>query len=266
MKSEINLAFQKCKKENRPALLTYIVAGDNTKKRSLEILKSISEYADIVELGFAHNAPTADGPQIQNSSYRALKNGIKLKDVFQIVKNYKKSKDPKPCILMGYYQMVFRYGEKKFVKKCKQVGVNGIIIVDLPFPDNKSFSKLCKKNSITFVQLLSPTTSVKRMKKIIANSHDMVYYISMLSTTGGKLKVSPRKILENYNKIKKINKSKNTVIGFGITNKTIANFKKADGLVVGSALCKGISDSLKNRQNPVTKLNRMVKSLRYKIK
>ena len=265
MKSEINLAFEKCKKENRPALLTYTVAGDNTKKKSLEILKSISEYADILELGFAHNAPTADGPQIQNSSYRALKNGIKLKDVFQIVKNYKKSKNAKPCILMGYYQMVYRYGEKKFVKKCKQSGVNGLIIVDLPFPDNKEFSKLCKKNSITFVQLLSPTTSKERMRKIIASSHDMVYYISMLSTTGGKLKVSPRKILENYSKIKRISKSKNTVIGFGITNKTIAAFKKADGLVVGSALCKGISDSIKKRQNPVIKLNRMVKELKSKI-
>ena len=266
MKSQISLAFQKCKKENRPALLTYTVAGDNSKKKSLEILKSISHYADILEIGFPHNAPTADGPQIQNSSYRALKNGIKLKDVFQIVKNYKKSKNAKPCILMGYYQMVYRFGEKEFVKKCKQVGVNGLIIVDLPWPDNKEFSKLCKKNSITFVQLLSPTTSRERMKKIIASSHDMIYYISMLSTTGGKLKVSPKKILENYNKIKGINKSKNTVIGFGITNKTIASFKKADGLVVGSALCKGISDSIKNRQNPVTKLNKMVKSLRNKIK
>ena len=83
----------------------------------MEILKSISEHADIIELGFAHNAPTADGPQIQNSSYRALKNGIKLKDVFQIVKDYKKSKNAKPCILMGYYQMVFKYGEKKVYKK-----------------------------------------------------------------------------------------------------------------------------------------------------
>ena len=100
MKSQINLAFEKCKKENRPALLTYTVAGDNTKKKSLEFLKSISEYADILEICFPHNAPTADGTQIQNSSYRALKNGIKLKDVFQIVKNYKKSKNANPCILM----------------------------------------------------------------------------------------------------------------------------------------------------------------------
>ena len=93
----------------------------------------------------------------------------------------------------------------------------------------------------------------------------MVYYISMLSTTGGKLKVSPKKILEKYSKIKKINKSKNIVIGFGITSKTIASLKKADGLVVGSALCKEISKSLKNRQNPVTNVNKMVSRLKNKI-
>ena len=93
----------------------------------------------------------------------------------------------------------------------------------------------------------------------------MVYYISMLSTTGGKLKVSPKKILENYNKIKKINNSKNLVIGFGITVKTIAALKKADGLVVGSALCKEISNSLKNGQNPVTNVTDIVKKLRKKI-
>ena len=93
----------------------------------------------------------------------------------------------------------------------------------------------------------------------------MVYYISMLSTTGGKLKVSPKKILKNYNKVKKINKSKNLVIGFGITSKTIASLKKADGLVVGSALCKEISKSLKNRQNPVTNVNKMVSKLKSKI-
>ena len=265
MKSKIAEAFESCKKENRPALITYTVAGDNTKNNSLKILNKISKYADILECGFPHNTPIADGGQIQGSSHRALKNGIKLKDVFQIIKNYKKVKNAKPCILMGYYQMVYRYGERKFIKKCKQVGVSGLIIVDLPFPDNIQFAKLCKKNSITFIQLLSPTTSKERMKKIIASSHDMIYYISMLSTTGGKLKTSPNKILKNYFKIKKLSKTKNTVIGFGITEKTISSFKKADGLVVGSALCKGISDSLKKRQNPVIKLNKMVKKLKSRI-
>ena len=117
-----------------------------------------------------------------------------MKDVFQIVKKFKKNKNAKPVILMGYYNMIYQYGENQFLKKCKQVGVNGLIVVDLPWPDNKIFAKKCKKNSINFCQLIkSPTTSNYRMKKIINDSHEMIYYISMLSTTGGKLKVSPKK-------------------------------------------------------------------------
>ena len=155
----------------------------------------------------------------------------------------------------------------KFIKKCKQVGVNGLIVVDLCFPDNKVFAKKCKRNSICFVQLLSPTTSKKRMKQIINNSHEMIYYISMLSTTGGKLKVSPRKILKNYAKIKQIikNRKKNLVIGFGITSKNISSFKSSDGCVVGSEICKKISKSIKNKQNPVTNVSYMVKSLKKKL-
>ena len=263
--SPINLAFKKAKKEKRPALLTYTVAGDNNKNKSLEILKSISEYADICELGFPHNTPTADGGQIQTCSYRAIKNGIKINDVFQIVKKFKKNKKNKPIILMGYYNMIFQLGENQFINKCKNSGVNGIIVVDLPYPQNKKFAKKCKKKSINFIQLISPTTSLDRMKRIIKDSHEMIYYISMLSTTGGKLKVSSNQIFKNYKKIKKINKNKNCVIGFGITEKTISSLKRADGLVVGSALCKKITESIKKRQNPVTNVSNMVQKLRTKI-
>ena len=265
MKSKIAIAFEKCKKEKRAALITYTVAGDNTKSNSLKILNSISKHADILELGFPHNTPIADGGQIQGSSYRALKNGIKLKSVFQIVKKFKKSNPSKPLILMGYFNLIYQSGENNFLRNCKVSGVDGLIVVDLPYPENKNFSKKCKKKSINFIQLLSPTTSKDRMKKIIRDSHDMIYYISMLSTTGGKLKVSPRKILENYKKIKRININKNLVIGFGITNKTISSLKEADGLVVGSQLCKTITDSIKKRQNPVTKLDKLVYSLKNKI-
>ena len=204
MSSLINKAFQKARNEKRTALLTYTVAGDNTKKKSLEILKSISNYADICELGFPHNTPIADGGQIQTSAYRAIK--------------------------------------------------------------NKKFSIKCKKKKINFIQLVSPTTSNTRLKKIIKDSHDMIYYISMLSTTGGKLKVSPKKILERYSKIKNQNKSKNVVIGFGITEKTIKSLKKADGLVVGSQICKEISKSIEKRQNAVTNVTNIVKRLKNKIK
>ena len=88
--SQISLAFKNCKKEKKPALITFTVAGDNTKKNSLKILNSIAKHADILELGFPHNTPIADGGQIQTSSNRALKNGIKLKDIFQIVKEFKR--------------------------------------------------------------------------------------------------------------------------------------------------------------------------------
>lgn len=263
--SQISLAFKKCKKERRPALLTYTVAGDNTKKKSLEILNSISNHADICEIGFPHNTPIADGGQIQTSSYRAIKNGIKMKNVFEIVKMFKKNKNKKPAILMGYYNMIYQYGENKFLKQCKSVGVDGLIVVDLPWPENKSFAKKCKKYSVIFVQLLSPTTSLIRMKKIVKDAHDMIYFISTLSTTGGKLKASPREILKNYNKIKKIDKSKNLVIGFGITSKNIAEFKTADGCVVGSEICKKISESLEKRQNPVINVSNMVKKLKKRI-
>ncbi len=265
MSSLLKKAFLNAKKENRPALLTYTVAGDNTKKKSLEILKSISDYADICELGFPHNTPIADGGQIQTSAYRAIKNGIKINDVFSIAKNFKKSKKNTPIILMGYYNMIFQYNENKFLDKCKESKVDGLIVVDLPYPENKSFASRCKKNEVNFIQLVSPTTSQIRLKKIIKDSHDMVYYISMLSTTGGKLKVSPKKILKRYNKIKNQNKSKNVVIGFGITEKTIKSLKKADGLVVGSAICKEISKSIERRQNTVTNVTNIVKRLRNKI-
>ena len=266
MTSLLSQAFQNAKNENRPALLTYTVAGDNTKKKSIEILKSISNYADICELGFPHNTPIADGGQIQTSTYRAIKNGIKINDVFLIAKDFKKSKKNKPIILMGYYNMIFQFNENKFLDKCKNVKVDGLIVVDLPYPENKKFAVKCKKRGVNFIQLVSPTTSPLRLKKIIKDSHDMVYYISMLSTTGGKLKVSPKKIIERYKKIKNQNKSKNVVIGFGITEKTIKSLKKADGLVVGSAICKEISNSIRKRQNPVTNVTNIVKRLKNKIK
>ena len=114
-----------------------------------------------MNLGFHTILPIGDGGEIQTSSYRSIKNGIKMKDIFQIVKEYKKNKISKPVILMGYYNMIFQFGENNFLKKCKKAGVSGLIVVDLPWPENRKFAKKCKKKSITFVQLLSPTTSKK---------------------------------------------------------------------------------------------------------
>ena len=143
MISSISKAFNSAKKEGRPALLTYTVAGYNTKKNSLKILKSISKYADICELGFPHNTPIADGGQIQTCSYRAIKNGIKIKDVFKIVKDFKHSNFSKPVILMGYFNMVLQYGQNKFLNDCRKSKVDGLICLGRKI---KNLQKSVKKN------------------------------------------------------------------------------------------------------------------------
>ena len=131
MLNPISVAFKKARTENRPALLTYTVAGDSSKKQSLNILKSISKNADILELGVPHNTPVADGSQIQTSAYRAIKKGIKINDIFRIVRDFKKFDKNKPIILMGYYNMIFQYGDNNFLNKCKNSGVNGLSLIHI---------------------------------------------------------------------------------------------------------------------------------------
>ena len=166
---------------------------------------------------------------------------------------------------MTYYNMILQFGPDNFVNECQRTKVSGIICVDLPWPENKGFAEKCKNNSISFIQLVAPTTSKERLNKIIKDSHEMIYYISMLSTTGGDLKSSPEEILKNYNDVKNIDPSKKYVIGFGITENTISELKSADGLVVGSELCKEITKSIKSGQNPVTNVANMIVKLKNKI-
>ena len=262
----IQETFLHLEKLKKKALVGYIVSGDPDVPSTFNAMQlMVKGGVHVIELGIAFSDPMADGPVIQRASERALAQKTNTDDVFNIVKDFRGKDKVTPIILMGYYNMIYQYGDNNFINICKKVGVDGLIVVDLPYPENKEFAKKCKKKGISFIQLVSPTTSPNRMKKIIKDSHDMVYYISMLSTTGGKLKVSPKKILERYSKIKKLNKNKNIVIGFGITEKTIASLRKADGLVVGSALCKEISNSIKKRQNPVTNVTNIVLKLRKKI-
>ena len=114
---KICIAFKNCKGK-RTALITYTVAGDNTKSNSLKILNAISKHADILELGFPHNTPIADGGQIQGN-HRALRSGIKLNDVFNIVKKFKVYNPNKPLIMMGYFNLIYQSGENKFLKTAK---------------------------------------------------------------------------------------------------------------------------------------------------
>ena len=261
----ITKAFEKAEKEGRPALISYTVIGDPSKEVSLEILKSISKSVDIAEFGISHNCPIGDGIAIQDSTFRALTNKIKFLDSFSVVKKFKETNKSTPIIFMLYYNLILQFGEDKFIEECKRCGVSGLIVVDLPYPINKDFADRCKENDISFISLLSPTTTKERAKAIIKNSHNMVYYISMLSTTGGVLKVDPKEIIKRYNEMRSLDKSKYYAIGFGITEKTISSLREAQGLVIGSMLCREIARSLDKNENPVTNLTKMTNSLKEKI-
>ena len=158
MKNGIQLAFENCKKENRTALLTYTVASDPNKKKSVQILNAIAKYTDIVELGFPHSTPVGDGGQIQTSSNRSIKNGFKMRDAFQIVKDFKKLNKTKPIILMGYYNPIHKSGSENFVKKIKDLGVDGLIIVDLPPEEDSELCIFCLNHDLHFIRLLTPTS------------------------------------------------------------------------------------------------------------
>jgi tryptophan synthase alpha chain len=164
---------------------------------------------------------------------------------------------------MGYYNVCLKFGENNFLKECKNVGVDGLIISDLPFPENIPFVIKCRNIGISFVQLIAPTTSNERIAKINEYADEMVYYISMLGVTGSALKNSPEDIQKKYLEIKKLcSGNKRTVIGFGITQDVIKKFKNVDGLVVGSQICKTIEKNIENGQNSaVVEVSKLYKAL-----
>ena len=258
-------SFERAKEDNRAALLTYTVGGDPDKKTSLNIFKSIAESgADIIECGLGHGANIGDGGAIQDSTYRALSGGIKTDDIFEIIEDFKKDYET-DVIIMTYQNKIMAYGEEDFLEKCVCSKVSGIICVDWPWPLNLDFAKKCKENSIVFIQLLCPTTNEDRLKSILNDAHEVVYYISMLSTTGQKLKVSSDEIKKRFNLIKKISPDKKCIIGFGITADTINDFKDTDACVVGSALCREITRSIDEELNPATNVGNMVSDLKQKL-
>ena len=264
MQTRIKKNFDILSKLEKSTVIPFVSGGDPDVKQSTEILKSFAKNgARIIECGFNWNAPVSDGDPIQNSSYRALKNGAYIEKVFEIIKEFRKDYKEQAIILMGYYNVCLKFGEDNFLKKCKNVGVDGLIISDLPFPENIPFVKKCRNIGISFVQLIAPTTSNERIAKINEYADEMVYYISMLGVTGSALKNSPEDIQKKYLEIKKLcSDNKRTVIGFGITQDVIKKFKNVDGLVVGSQICKTIEKSIENGQNSaVVEVSKLYKAL-----
>tara|TARA_B110000438_G_scaffold42678_1_gene42577 strand:- start:1475 stop:2308 length:834 start_codon:yes stop_codon:yes gene_type:complete len=247
---KIKMKFDELKKQKKKGLITFVTAGDPNYDASLEILKKLPEAgADIIEIGMPFTDPMADGPGIQASYLRALEAGQTLKKTIQLVKEFREFNASIPIVLMGYYNPIYKYGVDLFLKDIKAIGVDGLIIVDLPPEADVELCIPSLKKNIDFIRLATPTSSEERLPIIINNASGFLYYVSVTGITGSK---TPE-ITSIKNKVEIIRKFTKLpiAVGFGIrTPEQAVNIAKtADAVVVGSAIIDKINEAYKKDKN-----------------
>ena len=250
-------------KNKEKKLVTFVTGGDPDLKTSLEIIKTIiNNGADIIEIGMPFSDPMADGPTIQLSSNRAISKGINLENIFTLAAEAKKIKSDLPIILMGYYNLILYFGIEQFVKRCKENGVDGLIIVDLQPEEDSDLVNELKKNNIDLIRLITPTTDKKRLKIILKNATGFLYYVTITGITGQKT-ADINGLKKSIKEIKKYT-SLPIVAGFGIKNKKHVKqiCKVVDGAVVGSSIVKIVEDNLGNKKKMLNKIELFTKNLK----
>ncbi|MEE3036595.1 MAG: tryptophan synthase subunit alpha [Pseudomonadota bacterium] len=253
--TRLDKTFKHLSERNSKAFLTFISAGDPDPITSLEIMKGLpGAGADIIELGMPFTDPMADGPSIQASSQRALKAGMTLKGTLDMVRQFRNHNDQTPIVLMGYYNPVYIYGVDAFIHDAKQVGVDGLIIVDLPPEEDDELCIPALESGLNFIRLATPTTDDARLPEVLANTSGFVYYVSITGITGS---ASPElhAVEEAVARVKR-HTDLPVAVGFGIrtADQAEAIASVADGAVIGSALVDIIADSLDShgRKTPET--------------
>ncbi|SFU91789.1 tryptophan synthase subunit alpha [Butyrivibrio sp. M55] len=230
--SNIKKAF-----ENGKAFIAFITCGDpdleTTKKVVLEACKN---GADLIELGIPFSDPTAEGPVIQGANIRALAGGVTTDKVFDLVRELRKETDT-PFVFMTYANVVFSYGSEKFISLCKETGVDGIILPDLPFEEKEEFSPVCDKYGVDLISLIAPT-SENRISMIAKEAQGFIYIVSSLGVTGTRSEIKTD--LASIVKVIRENTDVPCAIGFGISTPEQAAKMAAvsDGAIVGSAIIK----------------------------
>ena len=248
--SRIKSTFEELKKDNKKGLITFITAGDPNFDVSLEILKRLpSSGADILEIGMPFTDPMADGPSIQASYLRALKEGQTLNKTIKLVEIFRESNKSTPIVLMGYYNPIYKYGVKKFLFDIKKVGIDGLIIVDLPPEADEEVCIPSNKIGIDFIRLATPTSSITRLPAIIKNASGFLYYVSVLGITGSKTP-EINSIKKNVEIIKSFSEIP-VAVGFGIKTpiQAASIAQTSDAIVVGSAIIEKIYDTHKKNHS-----------------
>jgi tryptophan synthase alpha chain len=182
--SRIKNKFLELKKKKEKALIAYVMVGYPNEKTTISAIRGLLKGgADIIEVGFPFSDPIADGPVIQNASTISLNKGTKLENFFQIIKKIRKETDV-PLVLMTYTNILYRKGFDKFMKKAKSVGIDGLILPDMAVEESKTYLDAARKNKLDTIFLISPNTSIERIKKILKATSGFLYLVSIYGTTG----------------------------------------------------------------------------------
>jgi tryptophan synthase alpha chain len=245
MTGRIDRRFAELKKEGRAALVTFTMAGDPDHATSVAILKALPKAgADVIELGMPFTDPMADGPAIQAAGLRALKAGQNMKKTLAAVRDFRAGDDTTPLVLMGYYNPIYIYGVERFLGDAKAVGVDGLIVVDLPPEEDSELCLPAMKAGLNFIRLATPTTDDKRLPTVLTNTSGFVYYVSITGITGAAAP-DAQKVTAAVARIKR-HTTLPVCVGFGV--RTAAHARAiaagADGVVVGSALVDAVRQSL----------------------
>jgi len=184
-KTRLAERFASCRGNRRAAFVTFLTAGDPDLETATEILKGLpAAGADVIELGMPFSDPMADGPAIQASSQRALKAGQTMAKTLDMVRTFRQGDDETPIILMGYYNPIYRYPVDRFLTDAVEVGVDGLIVVDIPPEADDELCLPALKKGLNFIRLATPTTDDKRLPAVLANTSGFVYYVSITGITG----------------------------------------------------------------------------------
>ncbi|MBR5089565.1 MAG: tryptophan synthase subunit alpha [Ruminiclostridium sp.] len=226
---------------NGKAFIPFITCGDPDLETTGKIVREmVKNGADLIELGIPFSDPTAEGPVIQGANIRALSGGVTTDKIFEFVKELRTDVTI-PLVFMTYANVVFSYGIERFVQKCEEVGIDGIILPDVPFEEKEEFAPTCRKYGIDFISLIAPT-SENRIETIAGNAEGFLYIVSSLGVTGvrSEIKTDIASMTETVRKYCKVP----CAVGFGISRPEQAAKMAAlsDGCIVGSAIVKIVAE------------------------
>jgi len=234
--NRITQTFQTLRMQGRKALIGYLTVGDPDLKTSeRNIRAALANGLDILELGVPFSDPTADGPSIQAAGQRALASGVNLKQILALAARLRRSFKT-PMILFSYANPLFRYGYNALCRDAARAGLDGLLVVDLPFEESAELRAPMKRHGLLFIQLIAPTTSPERARRLLAEADGFVYYILVKGVTGAR----KRLVVNTKKNIARLRTCTDLPIaaGFGISDgaQARAAARHADAVVVGSAL------------------------------